>query len=50
MEKTDLLERARAVFPAGGFGNFDPNMVITRGKGSRVWDADGTEYLSLIHI
>ena len=41
-------ERARAVLPAGGFGNFDPSMVIARGQGSRVWDEDGREYIDYL--
>ncbi|MEL6477065.1 MAG: aminotransferase class III-fold pyridoxal phosphate-dependent enzyme [Pseudomonadota bacterium] len=41
-------ERAKAVLPAGGFGNFDPSMVIARGQGSRVWDEDGREYIDYL--
>ena len=41
-------ERAKAVLPGGGFGNFDASLVIERGKGSRVWDADGNEYLDYL--
>jgi len=36
------IERAQAVLPAGGFGNFDPGIIIERGQGSRVWDEDGS--------
>lgn len=43
-----LAERARAVLPAGGFGNFDPSIFIREGKGSRVWDADGREYVDYL--
>lgn len=39
---------ARAVLPAAGFGNFDPSIVITHGAGSRVWDADGKEYIDYL--
>ena len=42
------IERARAVLPAGGFGNFDPGIVISRGKGARVWDEDGNEYIDYL--
>ena len=45
---TALANRARAVLPAGGFGNFDPSMFIRNGKGSRVWDEDGKEYVDLL--
>ena len=41
-------ERAAAVLPAAGFGNFDPSMILARGKGSRVWDEDGNEYIDLL--
>ncbi|MCV2866580.1 aspartate aminotransferase family protein [Albidovulum sediminicola] len=43
-----LAERARAVLPAGGFGNFDPSVFIRAGKGSRVWDEDGREYVDYL--
>ena len=61
--QADWISRAQQVLPAGGFGNFDPDIVIACGKGSRVRDEDGKEYidyligsgpmllgLSLIHI
>ncbi len=41
-------ERARAVLPAGGFGNFDPSVFIREGKGARVWDEDGKEYVDYL--
>ena len=41
-------ERAAAVLPAAGFGNFDPSMILARGKGSRVWDEDGNEFIDLL--
>ncbi|MCW3780479.1 aspartate aminotransferase family protein [Defluviimonas salinarum] len=43
-----LADRARAVLPAGGFGNFDPSVFIREGKGSRVWDEDGREYVDYL--
>lgn len=45
---TDWVERARAVLPAAGFGNFDASMVIARGQGARVWDEDGNEYIDYL--
>ncbi len=42
------IDRAKAVLPGGGFGNFDPNIVIREGKGSRVWDEDGNEYIDYL--
>ena len=35
---------ARHVFPAVGFGNYDPDVIIREGHESRVWDEDGNEY------
>jgi glutamate-1-semialdehyde 2,1-aminomutase len=40
--------RAKAVLPAAGFGNFDPGIIIREGKGSRVWDEDGKEYIDYL--
>ena len=31
-----ILERARRVLPAGGFGNFAADIVIARGQGGHV--------------
>ncbi len=42
------IKRASAVLPAGGFGNFDPSMVIREGRGARVWDEDGNEYVDYL--
>lgn len=44
----DWIARAREVLPAGGFGNFDPGIVIARGDGSRVWDEEGQEYIDYL--
>jgi len=46
--QAEWIDRARAVLPAGGFGNFDPTTVITRGEAARVWDSDGTEYVDYL--
>lgn len=42
------VERAKNVLPAGGFGNFDPSIVIREGHGARVWDEDGKEYVDYL--
>ena len=42
------IDRANAVLPAGGFGNFDPGIIIREGKGARVWDEDGNEYVDYL--
>ena len=43
-----IIERAAKVLPAGGFGNFAGDIVITRGQGGRVWDENGAEYVDLL--
>ncbi len=52
MQKTDaergLIKRAARVLPAGGFGNFDPSVVIREGRGGRVWDESGNEYVDYL--
>ena len=48
MTQSDLIARAKKVLPGGGFGNFDPGMIIRAGKGSRVWDMDGNEYIDYL--
>ncbi|UWQ33712.1 aminotransferase class III-fold pyridoxal phosphate-dependent enzyme [Leisingera sp. M527] len=48
LSQAEWTERARAVLPAGGFGNFDPGIVIREGKGARVWDEDGKEYIDYL--
>jgi len=48
ISQTSWAERARTTLPAGGFGNFDPGIFIEKGKGSRVWDADGNEYIDYL--
>lgn len=46
--QSEWIERAAAVLPGGGFGNFDPGIIIRQGKGSRVWDENGKEYVDLL--
>ncbi|WP_170751966.1 aspartate aminotransferase family protein [Ruegeria lacuscaerulensis] len=46
--QSEWIARANAALPAGGFGNFDPGIIIARGEGSRVWDEDGTEYIDYL--
>lgn len=48
ISQQDWVGRAKKVFPAGGFGNFDPSIVIREGKGARVWDEDGNEYVDYL--
>ena len=44
----EWIDKARDVLPAGGFGNFDPGIIISHGAGSHVWDEDGTEYIDYL--
>ena len=46
--EAELMERARKVLPAGGFGNFSNDVVIAEGKGGRVWDVSGNEYVDFL--
>ena len=41
-------DRAARVLTAGGFGNFDPGVVIKRGSAARVWDTDDREYVDFL--
>ncbi len=43
-----LSHDAHRVLPAGGFGNLGFEAVIREGRGSRVWDADGNEYIDYL--
>jgi glutamate-1-semialdehyde 2,1-aminomutase len=44
----EWITRAREVLPAGGFGNFDPGIIISHGEGARVWDENGKEYVDYL--
>lgn len=46
--QAEWAERAKEVLPAGGFGNFDPSIFVSRGEGARVWDEDGNEYVDYL--
>ena len=48
MTQSEWTERAQEVLPAGGFGNFDHSILIREGKGSRVWDEDGNEFIDYL--
>lgn len=48
ISQADWAARAAGVLPAGGFGNFDPSIIIREGKGPRVWDEDGKEYVDYL--
>ena len=44
----EWIDRAQKVLPAGGFGNFEPDIIIERGSGSRVWDENGNVYIDYL--
>jgi len=46
--QSEWIERAKQVLPAAGFGNFDNDVIISEGKGSKVWDKDGNEYIDYL--
>ena len=48
MSQKFLSDRAHKVLPAGGLGNYDPEIFIREGKGARVWDEDGNEYIDYL--
>jgi glutamate-1-semialdehyde 2,1-aminomutase len=47
-EERDLVEVARAVLPAGSFGNIGVQTLIRRGLAGRVWDVSGNEYVDYL--
>lgn len=48
MNNSKWAERARSVLPGGGLGNYDPSLFISEGRGSRVWDEGGKEYVDFL--
>ena len=46
--QVSLLDRAQHVLPGGTFGNVEAEIIIREGRGSRVWDHDGKEYVDYL--
>src|SRR3989440_11340955 len=44
----EIVETAKRVLPGGTFGNFAAEVVIREGKGGRVWDENGKEYIDYL--
>jgi glutamate-1-semialdehyde 2,1-aminomutase len=44
----ELVEKAKRVLPGGSFGNFAHEVVIREGRGGRVWDEGGKEYVDFL--
>jgi len=43
-----LFEEAARVLPGASFGNVDGKVIVREGKGSRVWDVNGKEYIDFL--
>lgn len=43
-----LLDKAHRVLPGGTFGNTAADVIVVEGKGSRVWDENGKEYIDYL--
>ena len=48
MKSKEWIGRANEVLPEGGFGNFNPSIIINRGKGSQVWDVNNNQYVDYL--
>ena len=48
LELSDWKLKAEKFLPASGFGNFDENIIIAKGKGSHVWDENGKKYIDYL--
>jgi len=46
--QSGLVESAKRVLPGGTFGNFSNDIVIREGRGGRVWDENGKEYVDFL--
>jgi glutamate-1-semialdehyde 2,1-aminomutase len=47
-EEQQLVETARRVLPGGTFGNMASEIIIREGRGGRVWDVSGNEYVDFV--
>src|SRR6478752_3424283 len=44
----DLIEEAKRVLPGGSFGNMPAEVMLRSGKGGRIWDEHGKEYVDFL--
>ena len=44
----DLVEQARRVLPGGSFGNMPAEVILKEGKGGRIYDEAGKEYVDFL--
>ena len=47
-EERELIEKARRHLPAGSLGHPVTDVLIRAGRGSRVWDVSGNEYVDYL--
>jgi glutamate-1-semialdehyde 2,1-aminomutase len=47
-EEQSLVQIAHRVLPGGGFGNMASETIIREGRGGRVWDVSGNEYVDYL--
>jgi glutamate-1-semialdehyde 2,1-aminomutase len=47
-EQSDLVELSRRVMPGGSFGNLPAEVIIREGRGGRVRDESGNEYIDFV--
>src|SRR5215468_8147277 len=43
-----IVEQAKRVLPGGSFGNMPAEVVLKEGKGGRIWDEAGREYVDFL--
>ena len=44
----ELIAEAKRVLPGGSFGNMPAEVVLRDGKGGRIWDENGKEYVDFL--
>ena len=44
----ELIDKANRYLPGGGLGNVFSDVVIREGRGARVWDVSGNEYVDYL--
>jgi glutamate-1-semialdehyde 2,1-aminomutase len=44
----DLVAEAKKVLPGGSFGNMPAEVILREGKGGRIWDESGREYVDFL--
>src|SRR5271168_837056 len=44
----DLIGEAKRVLPGGSFGNMPAEVILRDGKGGRIWDENGKEYVDFL--